>query len=465
MSGQDTHSRKGIWGWMFFDFAAQPFFTVVTTFIFGPYVVARMVDDPVTGQSAWSLSIAIAGVVIALLSPILGSIADSSGPRKPWIMMFAVIKISCLLILSFAAPGSSLVWVLGIFIIATAAAEFSIVFNDSMMTHVVPEKEIGRVSNIAFGLGYLGGMIVLIIVIAFMSTAPGSDKTIIGLDPILGLDGEKGEAARATGPFGAMFYLVFVLPMFIFTADRAVRSVKLNKAIKSGLANLKDTIGEARQRSGLFRFLIARMLYQDGVTALLTLGAVFAASMFAWETTELGVFGIILNIVAIPSCFIAARLDTMFGSRTIIMVSIIMLAVATAGIISTGQNFTLFGLINFEATSTDGMFSTPAEMTYIGFGLLIGAAFGPIQASSRAYLAASVLPEETGRYFGLYALVGRATSFVAPAAVAAITFATDSQRSGMAIIILFFVAGFIIMLTAPKPAQNKEAAIAAAANA
>jgi len=461
MSEEKTYSRKGIWGWMFFDFAAQPFFTVCTTFIFGPYVVSRMVDDPVAGQSAWSLSIAIAGVVIALLSPILGSIADSSGPRKPWIALFAFIKITCLLALWFAAPGSSLVWVLALFIIASAAAEFSIVFNDSMMTHVVPEKEIGKVSSTAWGLGYLGGMIVLVLVLLLMAGSLETGKTLIGLDPLLGLDPQQGEDARVANPFAALWYLVFILPMLIFTPDKKSRSESLSSAVTKGFTDLKSTILDARERSGLFQFLIGRMIYQDGVTALLALGGVFAASMFMWETTELGLFGIILNIVAIPSCIIAGRIDDKFGSKFVIMASIILLMISTIGVISTGPDFTLFGLVAFEAASTDGLFSTPAELVYIGFGLLIGAAFGPIQSSSRAYLAASVLPEETGKYFGLYALVGRATSFLAPLCVAGITYATDSQRLGMAIIIAFFVVGFIIMLKAPKPEQNKQDAIAA----
>src|SRR5690606_21935196 len=155
-----------------FDWAAQPFFTVVTTFIFGPYVVSRMVDDPAMGQAAWGYGLAIAGFAIALLSPVLGSIADQTGPRKPWIAFFAIIKIACLCALWFAAPGSPLVPVILLFSLASVAAEFSVVFNDSMMPRLVSKAEIGRISNIAWGLGYLGGMIVLILVVALMAGSP-----------------------------------------------------------------------------------------------------------------------------------------------------------------------------------------------------------------------------------------------------------------------------------------------------
>ena len=173
IAGVDTAEprtpRRGILGWMFFDWAAQPFFTVVTTFIFGPYVVSRMASDPAMGQAAWGCGIAAAGFAIAILSPVLGSIADQTGPRKPWIGFFAAIKIASLCLLWFAAPGSSLFWVVAAFSLASVAAEFSTVFNDSMMPRLVAKADIGRISNIAWGLGYLGGMIVLIFVVALMA--------------------------------------------------------------------------------------------------------------------------------------------------------------------------------------------------------------------------------------------------------------------------------------------------------
>src|SRR6187551_3167841 len=150
-TAQGVVPRRGIWGWMLFDWAAQPFFTVVTTFIFGPYVVSRMASDPAVGQAAWGYGIAAAGFVIAILSPVLGSIADQTGPRKPWIAFFAVIKIVSLCLLWFAAPGSNLFVVVAFFSLASIAAEFSTVFNDSMMPRLVSKGEIGRISNIAWG--------------------------------------------------------------------------------------------------------------------------------------------------------------------------------------------------------------------------------------------------------------------------------------------------------------------------
>jgi UMF1 family MFS transporter len=438
---------------MLFDWAAQPFFTVVTTFIFGPYFVSRMASDPAVGQAAWGYGIAISGLVIAVLSPVLGSIADQTGRRKPWIGFFAIIKIFSLIMLWFAAPGSGLIVPLMFFSLASIAAEFSIVFNDSMMPRLVAPKDIGRISNMAWGLGYLGGMIVLIFVVAFMAASPQTGKTMLGLAPIFGLDPATGEGDRATAPLSALWYLVFILPMFLFTSDGA-RGLAAGPAVRVGLAELKSTLSEVRQRPGLFRFLVGRMIYQDGVNALIALGGAFAATMFGWATAEIGIFGIILNVVAIFGCLAASKLDTMLGSKVVVVISLVLLTIATIGIVSTGPGYTLFGLAQLPGPDSGGLFGTPAEKAYIGFGLLIGIAFGPVQASSRSYMARSVSADEAGRYFGIYALSGRATSFLAPFLVATVTALSGSPRLGMAMIILFLLAGLAILLRTPYPAAK-----------
>jgi MFS transporter, UMF1 family len=446
-------SGRGIWGWMLFDWAAQPFFTVVTTFIFGPYFVSRMASDPTTGQAVWGYGIAAAGLVIAVLSPILGSIADQTGPRKPWIAFFAAVKIASLALLWLAAPGSNLFLIVALFSLASVAAEFSTVFNDSMMPRLVPKSEIGRISNMAWGLGYLGGMIALIFVVLFLAGSQETGKTIIGLDPLFGLDPKLGEDARATGPLSAGWYFLFILPMFLFTPD-AIRGIPIGPAVREGLSELKSTLAEVRRRGGIFRFLVARMIYQDGVNALLALGGTFAAGMFHWSITEIGMFGIILNVVAIFGCWIAARLDTALGSKAVVMIALVMLSVATIGVVSTGPGFTLLGLIQLSTTDSGGLFGTAAEKAYILYGLLIGLAFGPVQASSRSYMARSVTASESGRYFGIYALAGRATSFLAPFLVATITAVSDSARLGMAVIILFLAIGMAILIRTPYPADQ-----------
>lgn len=448
-------SSRGIWGWMLFDWAAQPFFTVVTTFVFGPYFVARLTQDPVAAQAMWSNMATISSVVIAIFSPILGSIADQSGRRKPWIASFAIIKILSLSMLWFAAPGSSLLWPVTFMILASIAAEFSIVFNDSMMPRLVPAKDVGRISNTAWGLGYLGGMIVLIVVVGFLAGDLKTGKTLLGLDPLFGLDPALGEDARITGPFAALWYLLFILPMFFFTPD-AARGLPMAKAVRSGLIELKASLSElVTRRRMILRFLVARMLYQDGVNGLLILGGAYAAGMFGWATLEIGLFGILLNVVAIFSCLIAGWLDRMTGSKAVVIISLLLLITATLGITSMAKDHILFGLVSLPAHDTGGLFSTSAEKAYLAFGALIGMAFGPVQASSRSYLARSISVQEAGRYFGIYALAGRATSFMATLSFSVVTYASGSARLGMAMLIVFLAGGLLILLTTRYPAREQ----------
>jgi UMF1 family MFS transporter len=446
-------SKHGIRGWILFDWAAQPFFTVVTTFIFGPYFVSRLTDDPISAQAMWSNTATISSIIIAILSPVLGSIADQSGARKPWIAFFATIKIASLLMLWFAAPGSPILWPVLFMILASIAAEFSIVFNDSMMPRLVPSDEIGRLSNIAWGLGYLGGMIVLIGVVALLAADPQKGTTIIGIQPLFGLDVAQGEDARITGPISAVWYLVFVIPMFLFTPD-APKRLAFKTAIRQGLHELRGTLQELRTRRPLARFLIARMIYQDGVNGLLVLGGVFAAGMFGWATMEIGIYGIILNVIAIFGCIIAGSLDNRIGSRTMILISLVILLIATLGIVSTEKGSTLFGLLQLSQEDNGGIFATGAEKAYLAFGVLIGFAFGPVQASSRSYLARNISLSETGRYFGIYALTGRATSFMATLLFSIMTYATGSAHLGMATLLIFLIAGLVLMVRVPDAIKS-----------
>ena len=446
-------TKRGILGWMFFDWAAQPFFTVVLTFIYGPYFVSRLLDDPVVGQAAWGYTVTISGIVIAILSPILGSVADASGGRKGWIAFFAIVKISALMLLWFSAPGTNLVFASLCIIFATIAAEFSIVFNDSLMPQLVSKADVGRLSNSAWGLGYLGGLLALFIVLLFLAASPSTGKTLLGIEPWFHLDPSIGEDARITGPLAAIWYFIFILPMFLFTPDK-LTGLSLTRAINLGLHQLRETFNEIKRRKVIFKFLLARMIYQDGIGGLLALGGTFAASMFGWKTIEMGVYGILLLFAAIFGCYIAGKIDAALGSKKVVSWSLVILFWATLGIISTGPGYTFFGALPFSAFDSGGLFGTASEKAYVMFGLLIGLVFGPVQASSRAYLARLVSEDEAGRFFGFYALSGRATSFLAPVSVATLTLVTESARLGMCALVIFLILGFLMLLATPAPASN-----------
>ncbi|WP_082074937.1 MFS transporter [Martelella endophytica] len=437
---------------MMFDWAAQPFFTVVTTFIFGPYFVNELGADPVAGQAAWANAATVAGIIIAFGAPVAGALADAAGGNKRFIGMLAVLQVAGLAMLWLAAPGSGYFWPAAFIVLATVAAELSVVFNDAMLPHLVPPQALNRTSNDAWGLGYLGGMIFLISFLLWFAADPDTGLTLLGQPALFGLDAIAGEPARLTGPLSAAWYLIFLLPMLVFTPDIARRK-RAGHAVAEGLSELKRTVLSLKDRPDLLRFLIARMLYMDGVNGLLILGGAFAAATFGWSTMEIGIFGIVLNVAAIFGCFIAARLGRLVSAGPVIVTALVMLIMATLGVVSTDDGATLFGLLPL-GPGGGGLFSAGAEKAFLAYGVIIGLAFGPVQAASRAYLAARVEGAEAGRYFGLFSLTGRMTSFLATASFAFLTQWTGSPNVGMASLLVFLVAGLVLFLPAMRPVSG-----------
>ena len=432
-------SKKGVVSWMFFDWAAQPFFTLVITFIFGPYFVAFVAPNAVDGQIMWGNATAIAGICIAILAPILGSIADLSGPRKPWIAVFSLLAIVGMGALYWAVPadmGSSntIIITLGALIFAYIGIEFAGVFTNAMMPSLVPREQMGKLSGSGWALGYVGGVVALIIVLGFMSAKVETGETLLGFTPIFGLDPASHEGDRAAGPFSAIWYLVFVLPLFLFTPDRGVIAGTGAK-ISQGLASLWATIKTLPDHPSLSAFLLSSMLYRDGLNGLFAFGGIYAATVLGLSIMQVGIFGILAATTGALGAFIGGRLDAKFGPRPIVFISCWLLVAACSLMISTSQEFTLFVV---PVTSPD----TPVYVFYVA-GALIGAAGGSLQASSRTLLIDQVDKKDATQAFGLYALTGKATSFIAPWAIALVTAMTQNQRIGLTPIVVLLILGAV----------------------
>ncbi|MCB1404548.1 MAG: MFS transporter, partial [Rhodobacteraceae bacterium] len=214
--------RRGVFAWMLFDWANQPFQTLIVTFVFGPYFVARVVGDPVAGQAHWATATAIGGAAVAVLAPLLGAVADRTGARKRWIAAFSLPFVIGCAGLWIAAPEASPLWpILAFFVLAYVGSEFTLIFSNAMLPGLGPRREIGRISGSGWALGYAGGLVALALVLALLTPAPGGTRTLAGLDPVFGLSDALGEPARAVGPASALWYLVFALPLFLFAPDTA----------------------------------------------------------------------------------------------------------------------------------------------------------------------------------------------------------------------------------------------------
>ncbi len=435
--------RRSVVAWIFFDWAAQPFFTLVTTFVFAPFFASALASDPAEGQALWGYATGLAGLAIALLSPLLGGIADRTGPRKPWIAVFGAMLVAGSAMLWYAKPGSP--WAVPIalcgFVIGTIGAEFATIFNNAMMTRLVPPERLGRLSGTGWAVGYLGGLISLALTLGFLAADPQTGKTLAGLSPLFGLDAAAREGDRFSGPLTALWFVIFVTPMFLLTPDSPRTGIPLKEAAAGGFSHLKATIGELPSLPGLGRFLLANMIYQDGLVALFAFGGIYGAGVFGWQTIELGVFGILLTITGTLGAWAGGKLDDAIGGKPVILGAIACLLFACIGILSLGPGQVAFVIEAAPTTPGDGLFASLPEKVYLGLGLLIGLVAGPLQASSRSLLARIAPPARIGEFFGLFALAGKVTSFMGPTLVALATTVFASQRAGLAVLIGFFLTG------------------------
>jgi UMF1 family MFS transporter len=433
--------RSAVIAWIFFDWAAQPYFTLITTFVFAPYFATHVAADPAQGQSLWGFATAAAGLIIALMSPLLGAIADASGRRKPWIAAFGALLVIGSSLMWFGRPGDASV-ILPLLIaygIATIGVEFATVFNNAMMPTLVPPDRIGRLSGTGWATGYIGGILSLILVLGFLAASPVTGRTLFGLMPLFGLDPLTHQGDRITGPLTGIWFIVFVLPMFLLTPDYPVKR-PVREALREGLTELRQTLSELPKRKSLAAFLLANMVYTDGLISLFAFGGIYAAGTFGWNTIQIGTFGILLAIAGTFGAWIGGKLDDRFGPKRVIAGSLIVLLLSAIWILTIDRDSALLIKVA-PPVPGGGLFAATSERIYLVLGCLIGMAGGPLQAASRSLLIRMAPKDRIAQYFGLFALTGKVTSFVGPLLIGIITAITASQKAGMAVLIVFFLAG------------------------
>jgi MFS transporter, UMF1 family len=437
--------RAAVVSWIFFDWAAQPYFTLITTFVFAPYFATHVASDPASGQALWGFATAAAGLTIALMSPVLGAIADASGRRKPWIAAFGALLVIGSCLMWFGKPGdvSVIPPLLLAYGIATIGVEFATVFNNAMMPSLVPPDKIGRLSGTGWATGYVGGILSLVLVLGFLAASPETGRTLFGFAPLFGLDPVTHQGDRITGPLTGIWFIIFVLPMFLLTPDYPAKR-RGSEALREGLTGLRQSLGELSQRKSLAAFLLANMIYTDGLVSLFAFGGIYAAGTFEWNTIQIGTFGILLAIAGTFGAWLGGKLDDKLGPKRVITGSMLILLSSIVAILFVDNDQILF--VKVAAPAPGGaLFSGAAERAYLVLGCLIGAAGGPLQAASRTLLIRLAPQDRIAQYFGLFALTGKVTSFVGPLLIGLITAVTESQKTGMAVLVVFFVAGLALL--------------------
>ena len=405
----------GLFSWCLYDWANSAFPTVITTFVFSAYFTEAIATDKITGTSQWGYAISLSGLSVALLSPLFGAVADHGGRRKPWLFLFTLLCIGASVLLWLARPDAAyVIMALTLAALANFAFEMGMVFYNAMLPDLVPRQRIGRLSGWGWGLGYAGGLVCLGLILVLLVQAE---------TPIFGLDKESFEHIRATGPMVAIWMAVFAAPFFLWTPDRPDQGISFAAALKRGIVTLIDTFRWVREYNQIVRFLLARMMYTEGLNALFAFGGIYAAGTFGMEFDELILFGIALTVTAGLGAAAFAWVDDRIGPKRTILIAVTGLAVLGAVL--------LF---------------VEGKALFWTFALPLGIFVGPAQAASRTMMARLAPPRMMTEMFGLYALSGKATAFLGPALLAWMTIVFASQRAGMAVIMVFFLLGLVLLM-------------------
>ncbi|MGR3291751.1 MAG: MFS transporter [Paracoccaceae bacterium] len=444
----EVSANKRVWGWMMFDLASQPYNTLLLTFIFGPYFASVVADSFVASgmdadaanartQSIWSLGLTIAGVLVALCAPLLGAMADISGRRMPWIYFFSVCYVAGAACLWWMVPdASNMTIMLAAFILGFVGMEFATIFTNAMLPELVSKDQIGRISGSGFAFGYWGGLVSLFIILLFFAEND-SGKTLIGLAPLFGLDAVMREGTRFVGPFSAVWYLIFIT-VFFYWVREVPKPSKTAATVGQALADLGQTIKNLPKNSSLLSYLGSSLFYRDALNGLYGFGGVYATLVLNWSITSIGIFGIVGGLAAAIFSWLGGKADRIFGPKPVIILCIFALIIVCTIIVGMSR-ISFFGLPLVEN-------SPLPDIVFFICGGVIGAAGGALQAASRTMMVRHAHPDRTTEAFGLYALSGKATSFLAPALIGAVTFATGSARLGVSPLIGLFVLGLVLLI-------------------
>lgn len=432
----EVSNKKRIWGWFFFDWASQPYNTLIITFIFAPYI-KELMGDGVQAQAAWGFGVGAAGIIIAILAPILGAMADSSGKRMRWIWLFSILYVVGSFGLWTAAPDSfNLYAILAFFAIGMIGMEFATIFTNSMLPDLGPREDVGKLSGNGWAFGYVGGLIALATMLVLFAESAETGRTFVGLEPALGLDAAAREGTRFVGPLTAVWYIVFMIPFFLWVKDaKPVAAAK--GATMGALKELAETLRSLPSRPSLFAYLGSSMFYRDALNGLYTFGGIYAAGVLNWTVVDVGIFGIVAIIFGAIFAWLGGRADMRFGPKPVIRSSVIGLMLVTLIVTLVSRESVVFIAVGPDSALPDISF-------YI-LGALIGALGGMIQSASRTMMVRQANPDRMTEAFGLYALAGKSTSFIAPLLIGVVTAVSGNQQIGIAPLIALFAIGLILL--------------------
>lgn len=434
-STEKINNSGEVLAWSMYDFANQPFTNLVLTFIYGTFFTTVIASNEIVGTQQWSHAISITAIVVALLSPFMGALADKGGYRKMFMFFFTWLTIIATTVLYFVLPGQvirALFW----FVLANIGFEMGSVFCNAYLPDISHSKNIGRISGYGWSLGYVGGLLSLALAMFFLVQ---TDTPIFGF-----LKGEAGayQNIRATNLLVAVWFAVFSIPTFLFVKDKKPDTKAFLKNAKHTLKGFRSTANELRNYPQIIRFLLARLVYNDGLVTVFAFGGIYAAGSLDFTFDEIMVLGIVLNITAGLGAFLMGYLDDKVGGKKTLKVTLLglMLAIALAVFAPEIRPFLQYV---FGGSSVPDWVN--AKNIFWIAAVLIGAFSGPNQASSRSLMGRFTPEEKKNEFFGFFAFSGKATAFVGPFLLGSLTVAFESQRAGISIVFFFFLFGYFLL--------------------
>ena len=449
-----SKTRKTILAWMMYDFANSSFANNVTTFIYATFFAKVIAETEVAGTVLWSRGVAIIMLVVGLLSPPLGALADQAGCRKRFLMWTTLLAVVFTALLYFPQPGQA-TFALTLYIIACIGFEMGTVFYNAFLPDIAPSERLGRVSGQAWGIGYLGGLLsMVVLMVGFVSPET----------PWFGLSKETHAHIRATNIGVAIWFAIFSLPALLYLPETVARQTRHKHLLLSSYRRLLQTFGELKHYREIFKLLLARLVYNDGLTTIFAFGGIYAVGTFGFTLEEVLLFGIIINIAAGIGAWWFGFLDDHIGGKRTIQITLIGFVIATLIAVIPQELFQSWvNVLLYDAGLLIGLFadSNPSAIQSFIFnpkfqfwiaGLLVGLFAGPNQSASRSLMGRFVPRKKETEFYGFYAFSGKATAFLGPMLMGIITEAFQSQRIGMATVGLFFIAGSFLLRTVDERA-------------
>lgn len=397
---------KEILGWVSYDFANSAFTTVIVTVVYSVYFKTVVVGQEGLGDYLWGLSMSISMLIVALSSPILGAIADASHSKKKFLLVYCYTSVIFTAMLFFIGENAILPGML-FFIIANIGFEGGNVFYNAFLPEIVSQQDIGKVSGLGWGIGYLGGLSALVVALPFIENH-----------------------TALVFPLTAFFFGIFAIPIFLWVKDRKEPGPKMSAQnqktnyIKAGYRQLALTFKHIRRFKELAKFLLAFFVYNDGIKTVIAFAAIYGAQEFGMTGTQLIVYFIIANISSFFGALVFGYVSDKLGAKRTISITL----------------FLWIGVVIWA-------FLCPTVTQFYGVGFLAGLAIGSSQATSRTMMAVLSPRDKYAEFFGFYAVSGKAAAIIGPFLYGLIVLWVGSQRLAILSILAFFIGGLVLLQT------------------